>query len=553
MEAPTSKLSPRDQTDTLPTGLPLQSLGYGAILWMSENLKQPNGPHAGEPFICTPRQQQFLVHYYAVDDDGNFVSRRGVRRLAKGSGKSPFAAAIALFELVGPCRFDHWENTPQGRVPVGKPVNMPVVQIAAVSEKQTANTMRMVRAFSAKGTPFANKYGIEVNKTFLATPGEGLLEQVTSSAHTLEGAEVSAVVCDEVEHWLPAHGGPQVMRTIIRNAGKVPNSHILETCNAWIPGEGSTAEATWEAFCLQEEGRKRGEAKILYDAIVAPHNAVLTDDAEEGQTSVTDALKYVYQDCPWIDIRQIKEQIWSPDIPETDSLRFFFNRPSAAELAWVKPEQWSVLADTTNPVADGEDIVMFFDGSKSDDHTALVGCRMSDGHVFVIGHWRPEDHRGTINVGAVDRTVRHAFNKWHVLAFYADVRWWESFVQVSWPKEFRSLLLLPAAKGEAIAWDMRTHGYQFAEAVETALAEIEEGVFSHDGNADLSQHVANARVFEFRGLWSIRKESPASKKKIDLAVCMVGARMLYRRVLMSQEYKVYLARKSRKGGLKRIA
>lgn len=548
-----AKLSPRDLTDTLPEGFPLQSLGYEAILWMSENLKQPNGPNAGQPFICTERQQRFLIHYYALDDDGHFTSRRGVRRLAKGSGKSPFAAAIALFELVGPCRFDHWENTPHGKVPVGRPVNMPVVQIAAVSEKQTANTMRMVRAFAAKGTPLQKKYGIDINKTFLATPGEGLLEQVTSSAHTLEGAEVSAVVCDEVEHWLPAHGGPAVMRTILRNAGKVVDSHILETCNAWIPGEQSTAEATWDAYCLQEEGKKRGEARILYDAITAPHSAVLTDDPEEGQTGVTEALEYVYQDCPWIDIRQIKEQIWSPDIPETDSLRFFFNRPAAAELAWCKTEDWAPLADLDRKVEDGEDIVMFFDGSKSDDHTALVGCCMSDGHVFVIGHWEPEGPSKTISVSKVDRTVKHAFDKYNVIMFAADVRWWESFVQVAWPKEYAPRLLLPASKAEPIAWDMRTHGYQFAEATEHALGEIEEGLFTHDGRPDLSEHVANARVFEFRGLWSIRKESPGSKKKIDLAVCMVGARMLYRRALMSEEWKRLLSKRSRGSGLRRIA
>ena len=34
----------------------------------------------------------------------------------------------------------------------------------------------------------------------------------------------------------------------------------------------------------------------------------------------------------------------------------------------------------------------------------------------------------------------------------------------------------------------------------------------------------------------MKKESPKSPKKIDLAVCMIGARMLYRAVLSSKEW-----------------
>ena len=34
----------------------------------------------------------------------------------------------------------------------------------------------------------------------------------------------------------------------------------------------------------------------------------------------------------------------------------------------------------------------------------------------------------------------------------------------------------------------------------------------------------------------MKKESPKSPKKIDLAVCMVGARMLYRYVKASKEW-----------------
>jgi phage terminase large subunit-like protein len=75
--------------------------------------------------------------------------------------------------------------------------------------------------------------------------------------------------------------------------------------------------------------------------------------------------------------------------PEDVSRRFYFNQPTAAEDAWVTPMEWAALADATRVVADGEDVVLFFDGSKSRDATALVGCCMSDGYIFTVNVWEP--------------------------------------------------------------------------------------------------------------------------------------------------------------------
>lgn len=184
---------------------------------------------------------------------------------------------------------------------------------------------------------------------------------------------------------------------------------------------------------------------------------------------------------------------------------------------------------------------MFFDGSRSNDHTALVGCCMSDGHIFKIGHWVPEKTSGLVNVPKVDAAVRKAFEDYQVVAFWADVREWESFTRTTWPEDLGDGLILPAVRGQGmsaslVAWDMRSHAYQFAEAAETAYDEIQKQAFTHDGSADMGEHVSNCRVNEFKGRFSVKKESPKSPKKIDLAVCMIGARMLYRAVLSSKEW-----------------
>ena len=451
---------------------------------------------------------------------------------------SPFAAALCLFELLGPCRFDGFDR----HEPFGvraKPMSMPLVQIVATSEAQTQNTIRMVRAFCQKKGSLARKYDLEVAKTFIETPGGGKLQQMTSSAHSMEGGEVSFVVGDELEHWLPAQGGPAMLQTIQQNAAKM-GGRFMGTCNAWVPGEQSSAEAIFEAWCDQEDGLTRGKTKVLYDARIAPPNTVLTDEPEEGQVGLTEALEYVYEDCPWVNLESIKEQIWSPEYPESRSIRFFLNRPNAAEASWITLEEWTQLRKPDRKVEPGERIVMFFDGSKSNDHTALVGCCMEDGHIFKIGHWKPEKPLGVVNVAAVDAGVRKAFDTYNVVAFWADVREWESFTRTAWPEDFGDRLIVPAVRGgmsaSPIAWDMRSHAYQFADAAETAFTEIQQQTFTHDGDSALGEHVSNCRVNEFKGRWSVKKESPKSSKKIDLAVCMIGARMLYRHVKNSKEW-----------------
>lgn len=523
---------------TLPEGKPDLTLGWGVIAHASRLLVQPNGPRAGQLWTPTLSQARFMLWWYGVDEAGDWLFHHGVRRLAKGSGKSPFAAVLALEELVGPVRLKDFDPSAPGGC-VGKPVDMPLVQIAATAESQTANTMRMVRAMAQKRSRYAVEYGIDVGKTVFYTPLGGQLEVITSSASAAEGAEVTFAVEDETEHWVSTQGGKELAATIDRNLGK-SGSRAVETANAWEPGEGSVAESTYDAWLAQQEGRTRGRDRILYDARIAPADVDLfpqpDDDGVIDDSSLTEALEFVYDDCFWVDVPGIRDRIWNGRTTEDAARRFYLNQPTATEGAWVTPMEWAALADATKVVADGERVVLFFDGSKSRDATALIGCRVSDGHVFTVDVWEPDLSRNdAVPVEAIDYTVRQAFEKYDVAGFFADVREWESFAKISWPTDLADSLLVHAVAAgkdpQPIAWDMRSHWYEFGTACELTRGEILDASFTHDGDTRLARHVANARMYEARGVVGIRKESPGSSKKIDAAVCLVGARMVRRRVL----------------------
>jgi hypothetical protein len=530
----------------LPEGEPPLTLGWAAAEWAHRWLVQPNGPRAGKPFRLTFDQVRFLLWWYAVDEQGQWLYSHGARRLAKGSGKSPFAAVMALIEFCGPCRLDRFDDRAPGGCRV-KPADMPLVQIAATAESQTANTMRMVRAFAPKGSRIVDEYRLDPGKTRYYKLPEGTLEIITSSVTAAEGAEASFIIGDETEHWKPSNSGPELAATLLDNLAK-SGSRMLETSNAWVPGADSVAESTWDAWVAQEEGRTKDDRALLYDARVAPPDTDLGD-----YDSLRAALEWVYGDCDWKkptpdappDVRPLIKRIWTPTSRVDDSKRKYLNWPTAADDAWLAPEDWRRLAAPRQVRAD-EDVVLFFDGSKSRDATAIVACCVSDGYVFVPNGpggptvWEPapaHDTEDVVPVDEVDSAVDWLFANLRVVGFFADVQEWESFTKVEWPRRYKdrlSISAVPAGKDpQPIAWDMRSHVMEFTRAVELVEAEIRDGGFAHDDNPVLARHVANARRRPNRWGLSIGKETRSSPRKIDAAVCMVGARMVRRLVLAS--------------------
>lgn len=563
---PTASVGPADRLDTLPDGWPedhgIRTLGFHAwaftqgLQWNRRRgdwsrrwvgLIQPNGPRAGRRFRPTDRQLRFWLWFYALDDDGHWLFSDAVRRLPKGSGKSPTAAVHCLTEFCGPVRLDTFDARAPGGT-IGRPVDMPWVQIAATAESQTKNTMRMVRAFAPKKSPIVDEFGLDPGKqTYYRLP-EGTLEIITSSATAAEGAEPTFLIGDEREHWKTSNGGVEFAATVEDNLAK-SGARMVGTENAWIPGQDSVAESSYDAWLAQEEGRVRGKGRTLYDAVIAPPDVDLADP-EQLQA----VLETLYGDCDWKkphgpdgeplvdaapDVSSIMKRIYDPKSRPDDSRRKYLNRPTAAQDAWLELDEWQQLADPTVEVGRDDPVVLFFDGSKSRDATALVGCRLEDGHVFTLGVWEPDPYNplDTVDAADVDLTVTRAFDSFEVVAFFADVREWEQFALTEWPNRYRDRLKVWAAPSarppQPVAWDMRGHAYEFAKATEACHADIVAGAFAHDGHPAVTRHVGNARRRPFRDAVSIGKESPDSPRKIDAAVCVIGARMVRRIVLGS--------------------
>lgn len=482
------------------------SLGWGLIEWWENYLSVPSGPKWGAPFVPTPEQIRYVVRFYRIDPDtGRFVYRRSAKREAKGKGKSPEAAALAIGEFAGPVVFDGWDHHGE---PVGRPNPTPWVQVAACSEDQTGNTYSALYEMLRDSPLLEEGVDLGLTRVFFKG-GPGRIEPVTASAGSREGQPVTFAVLDETHLWLPNNGGKRLAATIRRNVAKM-NGRTVETTNAFVPGEKSVAEATHEA---------RDEPGLLYVATEAPWVEDLTD-----KRTLKKALKVAYGDSSWVDLDRIVAEIQDPATDPADARRFYLNQLVKGEGLAIDPKLWRSRA-MERQVEDGELVALGFDGSLSDDATALIGCT-ADGHLFEIRTWvRPLGRRDwRVPRQEVHEAVAEAMERYRVGRMYCDPPKWHSEIE-EWEQRFGVDF-----EGEPIVMVFDTNQpRRMAPACDRFATSVTEGSVTHDGSPTLTAHV------EAMGRKKVRVRDPeddgrthyvftkADTRKIDAGVAAILA------------------------------
>ena len=517
--------------------LPEYTLGWGVLNWWAEYVRTPGGDHAGTAFMPTLEQARFTLWWYAVDEHGNYAFREGVFRRIKGHGKDPLAAALALAELCGPVAFSHFADGE----PVGKPRHAAWVTIAAVSQDQTKNTFSLFPIMISK--KLKQDYGLMVNRFIIYSEAGGRIEAATSSAASVEGNRPTFVIENETQWWGSGPGGEsndghQMHGAIEGNLTKIPGARRLAICNAHIPGNDTVAEKDWDAYQDIQSG-KAVDTGMLYDALEAPADTPVSeipsqkDDPDgfaAGVERLRDGVMVARGDSVWLPVDEIVMSILDIKNPVTESRRKFLNQINATEDAWIAPNEWNRLACPDKKLVKGDKITLGFDGSKSNDWSALVACRVEDGMLFLIKAWNPLRYGGEVPRDDVDATVRSMFASYDVVGFRADVKEFESYVD-AWSRDFKKRIKVAASPGNPVAFDMRGQTKRFAMDCERFLDAVLEQELSHDGNTLLRQHILNAKRHPTTyDAISIRKASKDSSRKIDAAVCAVlafGSRQNY--------------------------
>jgi hypothetical protein len=302
-------------------------------------------------------------------------------------------------------------------------------------------------------------------------------------------------------------------------------ARAMSLCNAHVPGEDSVGEREWDAYQAMTQGRTR-VSDILYVAVEAAPTTKLDDEV-----SLRAGLTGSRGDATWLDVDRLVNEVWDPRTTPSEARRKYLNQVVAAEDAYFAPHEWNACADGELELADGEQITLGFDGSKTDDHTGLVATRVEDGAEFVLGHWDPERFGGEVPREEVDATVAGAFDRYDVVAFYSDLHPFESYVD-AWEREFgivsrRKGLCLGSSPKQSIAWDMRARQREFTRAAERVHAEVLDGRLKFKPHAGLTEHALNARRRVSRHGTGFGKETRDSKRKVDLLAAMMLSRLAW--------------------------
>lgn len=468
------------------------SLGWQIADWGEAYFTVPGGPMFGQPLVLSGWQLRALVDWYAVAAWARkawrpgqpipWLYRRALLRLAKKLGKSPFGGLIVAAEFCGPTVLDGFDAAGE---PVGRGHDAPWIQVAAVSEDQTANTYRPFKVMM-RGSSLPDELGIDVGEakaSFKSRP-EALVEVVTAAAASRTGQPITHAVCDEVQLWHPGNRGTKLYRTMLDNAAPM-GGRIMALCNAPEPGLRSVAEST-------EQVAAQSPDVMLYGPQYQEHVPDLQDEV-----ALLEGLRRVYRDAPWTDPERIAKEIGDADREPEEVYRNFLNVPMAASSVLC---QAPTFCDDELEV--GAPVALGFDGSKTRDATALVAVHMVSGVGYLLGYWErpaglPKQARWEVprrrgvdvagDVVTVDEVMSAAFERFRVALAMCDPSHWRDEV-ASWQQAWSDKLVRVFDVSSPSLVDRAT------EAMQDGLRQGSVRLSGLPSSAVLRAHVVRCRV-----------------------------------------------------------
>jgi len=486
------------------------TLGGEVADWIEANCAIPDGEHAGEPFLLTEEQEDFILRHYRLKRDAKagskpsaaFVYRRSQLVRPQKWGKAPLSAAMICAEAAGPVLFDGWDSNGE---PVGMPWATPWIQVVAVSEDQTDNVWSALVPMIELGELKADMPDTGLTRIFFAGAGGsvGKIEPVTSAYISRLGQRITFAVHDETHSWTQHNGGVRLADVQRRNLAGM-GGRSIETTNAWDPSEDSVAQTTFES----------APPDVYRDFPESPKGSI-RNKRERRQV-----LKAVYGDSWWVDQDRVEAEILEllPRDPN-QAERFFLNRLVAGADKAFDRELWQSLAIAGKQIEPGRLITLGFDGSRRRDSTGLVATDIELGHQVVLGAWeRPQgltEDEWEVPEDEVEAAVAYAFETWDVWRLYGDPPYWETALD-RWAGHW--------GEERVVRW-WTNRLKAMAYALRAWITDWREGELSHDGSEVLERHIANAVRHQTRmrdddgtWLWVIRKDGPKSPRKIDLAM-----------------------------------
>jgi phage terminase large subunit-like protein len=463
-------------TSSAASALPDLSEDEVVVRFFRNVLRHAKGRWAGGPFLLEPWQETLVRDLYGRrDEQGRRWFKEALVGIARKNGKSSLAAGLALYHLT------------VGGEPGGEVYSLAGDRDQARIVYDTAKAMVEASPVLAKECrPF---------RSVIEHKRSGSTYRVRSSeARRSHGYNPVLAIVDEL-HVHPDGELYEAMKTAM-GAREEP---LLVSI--------TTAGFDADSFCfdLFSKARRGDDPRLLFRWWQAPDGA----DPEDrlGWHAANPAS--------WITDEFLADQRRSAGLSENSFRRLHLNQWTESMEAWFPFGLWESRVSGRH-LEPGEDVVLAFDGSFSNDSTGLVACT-DDGFLSVVAAWEkpPGDDGWRVDIADVEAAVLGACETFRVREVAADPYRWQ-----------RSLQVLEAEGVPVVEFP------QSAQRMGPATAAFHdaamEGRLSHDGDERLGRHVAHCVLkTDARGS-RIVKDPKNHARKIDLAVCAV---MAYARAL----------------------
>lgn len=494
--------------------------------WIEAHCIIPDGPRKGDPFELYRWQLWCTANHYRVRPEAEvgqlatgFHYRRSQVVAPQKTGKGPWSASIVVAEALGPVLFAGWAAGGElyrcvdygcgcGWVyeyepgePMGRPWPTPLIQLLATAVEQVDNVYRPLQAMLRYG-PLADL--VRIGEEFVRLPNDGRIDVVTSSATARLGNPITFALQDETGLYTQSNRMVRVAETQRRGLAGM-GGRSIETTNAWDPSEQSTAQRTAES---------RRPDIFRFHRVPPAHWSYRN---KEDRRRIH---RYVYAGSDHVDLDAIEAE--AAELLEVDAAqaeRFFGNRIVAGLGSWLKAGLWeSALVRRPEPPP-GTQICIGFDGSDSDDWTA-IRAETHDGWRFTPRYgpdrrptiWDPSEWGGQIPRAEVHAAVDELFRRYKVVRFYCDPKDWRSEIG-EWSLRYGDQVV--------VEWPTYRVVHMHA-ALERAVVDLSSGRSTHDGCEITARHVANARkASRSGGRYVLQKASQS--QKIDAAMADVLA------------------------------
>lgn len=438
---------------------------------------------AGSPIVMRGWQQEMLGHLLARRPDGRYRHRQALVGVARKNGKSALGAGLALYGLL--------------MGPEGGEV------YSCAGEKEQAkivfSTARRMVEMEPELADICKCY-----RDVIEVPSTGSFYRALSAeAFTKEGLNPHLVMFDEV-HVQPNRELWDVMA--------LASGARVEPLMVGITTAGVKTDSTGgDSLCygLYQHGKRVAAAEVddpsFFMAWWEPANP--KDNHRDPATW--------RQANPGFDDLVAAEDFASAVLktPEAEYRTKRCNQWVSTATAWLPAGAWEGCTDR-RPVPDRADVVLGFDGSFSNDSTALVVVECAAvPHVDVVECWEKPDGAAQgwrVPIAAVEDAIRAACRRWQVREIVCDPFRWARTYQIL-EDEGLPIVEFPQSPQRMVPATQR-----FYEAV------LNRGV-THSGDPRLARHVDNCVIKTDQRGSRLAKETKSSPRKIDLAVAAVMA------------------------------